>query len=723
MRRWVAFGLAGLTVIAAIAGVVVWQSRRSSTPSAVTRGCLPPAVAANKGLWTHREAITVVNNSTSTLRDWPVAVRLSAVDFDFASAAPDGSDLRFTSANGHTVLPYWVQDYDPTTHSGTAWARVPSLPVGKTTIFLYSGNAQVPSASDGYGVFPIFTDGTDSCRWNTAGGVSVTATVGEFARVSDIRTIAANRCCYNQTPSLVEANDGGYLLAYASAVKGGQQIMLMRSTDQGSTWSSPVKLYNSSVPDPLLTKTPNGHILACFVKTQSQTRYRGFACMSSSDNGRTWSAPWFLADPAYRWYTSDQLVVVGTDLYSMSYGFASARASASVISGTAKVRLFEVDLRRSSDQGRTWQLVSRVVPPKAAGANEAGLVYLGGKNLLAVIRSVSEKDTYETVSHDLGQTWSPLVSIYDQVGVLQYPVIYHMGKTLMLLGREVLPEGPPEGNTKGVIKPVTRQMVAFFSTDGGATFGHPTLIENYVGSFDDGGYGTALVDGPSTALISYYALVSPRRSSGIRSALLELPASHPDGGELHVQTDFSRNLASLPATSRTKRYVLEFRARSVDTVSGNQFDLALVDGAGRPIVQWWTPHKIVEGWIPAKFPPADPSGDIEATSNGQAKSIFGAWQPGPYYTFTSVIDQSTQTQSSSAFDDTGNPIGTTLNGPLATPTTRPPAAIQVGSGTSLHDTNTYVSWIFIAPYTPTPLKVLATQTQTGSWTLPRATLR
>jgi biopolymer transport protein ExbB len=58
------------------------------------------------------------------LRDFPLLVRLNSETFDFGSARPDGSDLRFYSADGQP-LAHQVEAWDPAAGSAVVWVRIP----------------------------------------------------------------------------------------------------------------------------------------------------------------------------------------------------------------------------------------------------------------------------------------------------------------------------------------------------------------------------------------------------------------------------------------------------------------------------------------------------------------------------------------------------------------------------------------------------------------------
>jgi biopolymer transport protein ExbB len=99
------------------------------------------------GDWTHRTKVTL-NTSTAgvetkdALSGVAVPVRLHSGNFDFLSAKPDGSDLRFVAADDKTPLKYVVERYDSTNELALVWVQVPSIVPGsdKNVVYAYAGN-------------------------------------------------------------------------------------------------------------------------------------------------------------------------------------------------------------------------------------------------------------------------------------------------------------------------------------------------------------------------------------------------------------------------------------------------------------------------------------------------------------------------------------------------------------------------------------------------------
>ena len=71
-----------------------------------------------------------------------VPVRLHSGNFDFLSAAQDGSDLRFVGADDKTPLKFTVERYDATNELALVWVQVPSVAPGtdKNVVYAYFGN-------------------------------------------------------------------------------------------------------------------------------------------------------------------------------------------------------------------------------------------------------------------------------------------------------------------------------------------------------------------------------------------------------------------------------------------------------------------------------------------------------------------------------------------------------------------------------------------------------
>ena len=99
--------------------------------------------------WTRRIPLTVPAGSTAAdLTDFPLLVSLTSADLA-ANAQADGSDLRFTGADGVTALPHEIESWDPGSGALAAWVLVPSVTAAADTdLYLYYGASDAPAQQD-----------------------------------------------------------------------------------------------------------------------------------------------------------------------------------------------------------------------------------------------------------------------------------------------------------------------------------------------------------------------------------------------------------------------------------------------------------------------------------------------------------------------------------------------------------------------------------------------
>lgn len=95
--------------------------------------------------WTRRIVLTVpASQVPSTVTGQPLLVQLTEPDLA-TYAQPDGSDLRFTAADGVTPLDHEVEHWDAGTGTVVAWVRTPVLSAATdVAVHLYYGAADAP---------------------------------------------------------------------------------------------------------------------------------------------------------------------------------------------------------------------------------------------------------------------------------------------------------------------------------------------------------------------------------------------------------------------------------------------------------------------------------------------------------------------------------------------------------------------------------------------------
>lgn len=114
--------------------------------------------------WTARKKITLNTGAEGVVIDTPpgspaMLVRLAS-DFAFTSAKEDGSDLRFVSGDGKTMLPHHIERWDALLNEALVWVKLPDLKAGAVTdVWLYYGNPAAEAAQDAKGSYDADTLG------------------------------------------------------------------------------------------------------------------------------------------------------------------------------------------------------------------------------------------------------------------------------------------------------------------------------------------------------------------------------------------------------------------------------------------------------------------------------------------------------------------------------------------------------------------------------------
>lgn len=87
--------------------------------------------------WACRRRLSVQNPvPAETFTDFPVMLRLTPQNFDYAGADADGADLRFVADDNATLLDHEIERWSPGNPS-TIWVRLPSLPPEGAAFSIY----------------------------------------------------------------------------------------------------------------------------------------------------------------------------------------------------------------------------------------------------------------------------------------------------------------------------------------------------------------------------------------------------------------------------------------------------------------------------------------------------------------------------------------------------------------------------------------------------------
>ncbi len=138
--------------------------------------------------FSYRKAITIDNTSNSSnLTDYQVLLTFDTQTLiSQGKMRSDCGDIRFTDSNGTTLLNYWIESGCNTTQT-KVWIKVPSIPASSNkTIYVYYGNSNATSASNGDATFIFFDDFSifDTNKWSYSGSPSVSNGVLSLPAVS-----------------------------------------------------------------------------------------------------------------------------------------------------------------------------------------------------------------------------------------------------------------------------------------------------------------------------------------------------------------------------------------------------------------------------------------------------------------------------------------------------------------------------------------------------------
>ena len=85
-----------------------------------------------------RLVITPAGRIDAPLVNFPVYVRLTATNFDFAQSLANGHDIRFTAADGVTLLDFERERHDNVASRADYFVRLPSISATvNTEFFIY----------------------------------------------------------------------------------------------------------------------------------------------------------------------------------------------------------------------------------------------------------------------------------------------------------------------------------------------------------------------------------------------------------------------------------------------------------------------------------------------------------------------------------------------------------------------------------------------------------
>lgn len=107
--------------------------------------------------WRYRKRINI-RSSQGPLTDCKAKVTINTRELISAGKMqPDGTDIRFTKADGVTTIPYWLES-GINTKSTIIWLRIPFISSSGSAICIYYGNPAAAPASNRSAIFTLNDD-------------------------------------------------------------------------------------------------------------------------------------------------------------------------------------------------------------------------------------------------------------------------------------------------------------------------------------------------------------------------------------------------------------------------------------------------------------------------------------------------------------------------------------------------------------------------------------
>ncbi len=204
--------------------------------------------------------------------------------------------------------------------------------------------------------------------------------------------------CHAST--IVETKSGLVAAWFGGTRERDPDVGIWLSRHDGKAWSAPVEVANGVRPDgkprlptwnPVLFQPAGGELMLFYKMGPSPSTWWGML-MTSSDAGKTWSAPRRLPDGILGPIKNKPVQLANGDILCPT---STEHAG------------WRVHFERSSDFGKTWQVIGPVNDGKEIGAIQPSILFHSGDRLQAVGRTKQGK-IFEISSADSGKTWSPM---------------------------------------------------------------------------------------------------------------------------------------------------------------------------------------------------------------------------------------------------------------------------------------------------------------------------
>lgn len=123
--------------------------------------------------WKYRIKVIIKEISGNNLKNFQIPIEINTqILIKEGKMNEDRSDIRVADSDGISLLSYWIE-YGCGSNNTRIWIKVPLINANsEKIIFVYYGNKEAESISNGYDVFEFFEDGEDNVteRWEVIDG-------------------------------------------------------------------------------------------------------------------------------------------------------------------------------------------------------------------------------------------------------------------------------------------------------------------------------------------------------------------------------------------------------------------------------------------------------------------------------------------------------------------------------------------------------------------------
>jgi len=266
--------------------------------------------------WTYRKSITL-SRASGTVTNYQMKLLVgesagaTGEDVDCGGhVLPSFDDLRFTAADGITLLDYWIESISGTTPNqlATVWIEFDSIGTGATTFYMYYGNSGAMPYSN---ISDTFLFGDDFEGWfpqlisaDSAGGVLAQNASGDIICVYQVpstgalaqRTSTDGGLTWSSATTIVAAGTYGWphlyaigdtiFLSYAKVNGDYWDIKFRKSIDGGANWGAEVAVVATRFADSDILGLDTSNVLIATINS-AQT---GIDIYKSTDGGSNWAS-------------------------------------------------------------------------------------------------------------------------------------------------------------------------------------------------------------------------------------------------------------------------------------------------------------------------------------------------------------------------------------------------------------------------------------------------